>query len=138
MHENTIPISLRCIQANLRHSRMASLNLSKLVVDMLIDIVLIQEPYAKLRNNSLDLPYFNSNYQIFHRLNNTDFYYGSVILVRNGLQAQITPEISQNHLIGVEIKTSFKTYHFLSVYCRPSKELFDSIKYLNALSDSFL
>ncbi len=38
--------NLRCLQINLHNSKLASANLSQLVLDLSIDIVLIQEPYA--------------------------------------------------------------------------------------------
>ena len=40
------PAEIRCLQINMRHARAAALHLSQLLIDMDIDIVFIQEPYA--------------------------------------------------------------------------------------------
>ena len=123
--------SLRCIQANLRHSRLASLSLSKLILDMKIDIVLIQEPYVTRRGKSLHIPYFSKHYQVFQNLHQTEFFYGSIILVRNGLRARMLQCITENHIVGIEISADPKNLYFLSIYCRPSSCLTDSIRGIN-------
>jgi endonuclease/exonuclease/phosphatase (EEP) superfamily protein YafD len=54
-HHNTSKASapLKCLQINLRHSRCAALNLSQLILDLDIDVILIQEPYAAIPPPSL-------------------------------------------------------------------------------------
>ena len=128
---------LRCLQINLRHSRVASLNLSKLILDMKIDIVLIQEPYPKTIGDSITIPYFSSNYQIFHDLSQGELYFGSAILVKKGIKVSPIPDVSENHITGVRIDSEQGSCNFLSVYCRPSRSVDRALECLGCLPKSF-
>ena len=134
--ENASP-TLRCLQANLRHSQIASLNLSKLIIDMKLDIVLIQEPYVRCKNGFLHIPFFSESYKIFHSLNSKDYYYGAIILVRKELQAAAIEGLCLNHAVAIEVQSIPRNLSFFSVYCRPSICITETLKEFNSLPPSF-
>jgi hypothetical protein len=114
------------MQINLRHSKAATLHLSQILLDLDIDIVLVQEPYAK-RNLFLDdiiqIPYLPDQYTVHHNLNK-DHAYGAVILTKRYLMAKTIANFSSNEYIGISLFNNSKTpIHLFSVYCRPSKNL---------------
>ena len=71
---------LRCLRINLRHSRSAALNLSQLILERKLDVILIQEPYA-ISSPSLDLFAIPPGYSSHHSLNK-DHAFGAAILVK--------------------------------------------------------
>jgi len=111
--------SLRTIQINLHHSRTAALHLSQLILDLDIDVVLIQEPYAVNSTEGTILKYVPSGYSQFHSLDH-DHAYGAAILVKNSLNCSICPQGAGNAFAGVKILLKNKPTYFFSVYCRPS------------------
>jgi len=118
------------MQINLRHSKAATLHLSQILLDLDIDIVLVQEPYAK-RNlflvDIIQIPYLPDQYTVHHNLNK-DHAYGAVILTKRYLMAKTIANISSNEYIGISLFNNSKTpIHLFSVYCRPSKNLSTSI-----------
>ena len=77
------PYNLRCLQINLHHSKLASANLAQIVLDLSIDVVLIQEPYAF----SADTPVLSDippGFYAYHDLS-SDHAYGAAILIRQSL-----------------------------------------------------
>ena len=75
--------SLLCLQVNLQHSKIASANLSQVLLELDIDIALIQEPYAITNkfNNELFIPNIPNNYSIHHCLNK-DHAFGAIIIAK--------------------------------------------------------
>jgi hypothetical protein len=74
------PRRLKCIQINLPHSGLASTSLAQVILDFVVDIVFIQEPYVwpsffPVVANAL--PGFSS----YHQLSD-DHAYGNAILMR--------------------------------------------------------
>ena len=81
MRATTMPISslshdLDCLQINLRHSRMASLHLSQLLIDLKIEIAFIQEPYATNSDHQISQKYIPDNFISLHALSD-DHAYGN-------------------------------------------------------------
>ena len=71
---------IRCIQINLQHNHTASAALPQVILDLNMDIVFIQEPYAikKLVSN---ISFGNS---VGHALDN-DALYGAIVIIKNNL-----------------------------------------------------
>jgi hypothetical protein len=68
---------LKCEQINIRHSGAATLHLSQILLDLDIDIVLVQEPYAKpnlFLNDIIPIPFLPDQYTVHHNLNEDHAY----------------------------------------------------------------
>jgi exonuclease III len=112
--------SLSCLQVNLQHCKVASLNLSQVILELDIDIILIQEPYAITNkfNNELFIPNVPENYTVHHNLSK-EHAFGAMILAKKNLKAHNVAVPSTNNCIGVEL-INYPSIKFFSVYCRPS------------------
>ncbi len=115
---NSTPI-FKCLQINLRHCKAASANLAQLILDLNIDLVLIQEPYAEqsINPSPANIP---PGYTSFHSLSK-DHAYGAAILIKlqhasNGRVKQIGLE---NSAVIIELSTTSGPMCFASVYARP-------------------
>lgn len=123
------------MQVNLHHSRTAALHLSQLILDLDVDVVLLQEPYA---SKSLDgvyyVKYVPPGYSQYHTLNK-DHAYGSAVLAKTALGATLCVQGAKNEVAGISIDASPSPLHLFSVYCRfslPSsaaflQEFFDAL-----------
>lgn len=111
---------LRCLQINLRHSKNASTNLSQLILNLSIDVVLIQEPYAVPGPTPI-LPDIPKDFLIFHDLSK-EHAYGAVILVRKSIlrDNRVLCLHKGNHAACVEINSHLGIFRFVSLYLRPS------------------
>lgn len=111
---------LRCIQINLRHSSLASASLAQVVLDLNIDIVLIQEPFA-LPACPPVLANVPPGFSSFHLLSE-DHAYGSAILVRDTVATagKIACKHISNFAACVELATCSGPLRMVSVYIRPS------------------
>jgi hypothetical protein len=112
--------NLRCLQINLHNSKLASANLSQLVLDLSIDIVLIQEPYA-ISGPSPTLANVSPRYAAFHALS-SDHAYGAAILLRQIIadSGRVKFMHRANHCACIEVSSRFGTYRFISLFLRPS------------------
>ena len=114
------PYNLRCLQINLHHSKLASANLAQIVLDLSIDVVLIQEPYAF----SADTPVLSDippGFYAYHDLS-SDHAYGAAILIRQSLVKNGDLKLFHkgNHAACVEIHCRLGRFRFASLYLRPS------------------
>ena len=127
--------SLLCLQVNLQHSKIASANLSQVLLDLDIDIALIQEPYAITNkfNNELFIPNIPNNFSIHHSLNK-DHAFGAIILAKKALKAVNIAKPSTNNFIGVKLN-KYPSVKFVSAYCRPSLGLNHSLKLIENFKD---
>ena len=66
--------TLLCLQINLQHCKVASLNLSQVLVELDVDI-------TNKFNNELLIPNIQSNYTVHHNLNK-EHAFGAIILVK--------------------------------------------------------
>ncbi len=111
---------LKCLQINLRHCKIASANLAQLILDLNIDLVLIQEPYAEQSNNPnpANIP---PGYTSVHSLS-MDHAYGAVILIKHHLfsQGRVKHTKLDNSATMIELSTTEGTLCFFSIYARPS------------------
>lgn len=121
---------LKCIQINLRHSRLAALHFSQLIIDLNIDIVFIQEPYAIPSSLGAYLKSVPDLYAPFHSLS-SDHAYGAVILVKKSLKAEPFSVGCTNEIAGSKLNVRNNEIFLFSFYCRPS------IVNLNAHLSSF-
>ena len=108
--------SLKCLQINLQHNSAAAADLSQLILDLNIDIILVQEPYCnhsshKLTNVSLD-------YKAFH-FPSIDFQYGSAIILKSNLIVKPILDICSNEVTSLKFLSNNTEVYFLSVYFRP-------------------
>lgn len=83
--------SLRCLQINLRHSKAAAQNLSQLILDLDIDVVLIQEPSASFSplTSNIEVKYVPVGYSSFHNLS-SEHSFGAAIIAKSSLNANLT------------------------------------------------
>jgi hypothetical protein len=109
---------LNCLQINLHHSRAAALNLSQVILEKNVDVVLIQEPYATF-SPDLDLFSIPTGYSSFHYLNK-DHAYGAAILVKSSLRATCLDFASHNHFVGIKLSCNGSEIFLFSLYLRPS------------------
>jgi hypothetical protein len=115
------PNRIRCILINLHHSKLASATLAQTVLDLDIDVVLIQEPYAY----SAEIPVVANippGFSAFHHLSN-DHAYGSVILIKDSIST--AGNLSVMHLSNfascVELHTNrVRCVSLLSTFVPPS------------------
>ncbi len=114
------PNRIRCIQINLHHSKLASTSPAQTVLDLDIDVVLIQEPYAYLAVIPVvaNIP---PGFSAFHHLSN-DHAYGSAILIKDSVAS--AGILSVMHLSNfpscVELHTKSVPLLFASIYLRLS------------------
>ena len=95
--------SIRCLQINLQHSRIALLSLYQSILDLDIDMVFIQEPYVIINSNSLiTLPDIPNGYVVHHQLNNEAFF-EAAILMKSCYTAQLISSQSNYFLVGIEL-----------------------------------
>ena len=113
---------MRFIQINLRHSKNATSNLSQILLDLNIDCALIQEPYAKLKNNDFDFYDVPLNYVMIHNLTH-DHAYGAAIAIKSGYDVRKLDNMNDNHCVGAEINLGTEKVTVVSLYCRPSTQL---------------
>jgi len=112
------PAPLKCFQINLRHSRSAALNLAQLIIDLDIDVVLIQEPFAKVSSlsSSIEVKFISPGYASFHCLS-SEHAFGSAIIIRASLNASLYSFGLSNNCCGIKLPNNV---FFFSIYCRPS------------------
>lgn len=114
------PKIIRCLQINLHHSRAASANAAQIALDLNVDVVLLQEPYAF----SAPLPVIADTpqgFSAYHRLS-ADHAYGAAILVRDSFadSSCISPLHLDNFASCIDIKSRWGDFRFSSIYLRPS------------------
>ncbi len=120
--------SLRCLQINLRHSKLASLSLSQILLDFDIDIALLQEPYA-LTADPPQIANIPPGYSSHHLLSKNDHAFGAAILTRDSSIPRATSllPLSNNFTAGIEISTKSGSIKLFSVYLRPSLPNFEAV-----------
>ena len=112
--------NLNCLQINLHHSKLASASLSQVILDLSLDVILIQEPYA-FTGHPPTLANVPAGFSAYHDLS-SDHAYGSAIIVRDSVAkaGSLTTKHISNHVACIELHTSTSIYRFASVYLRPS------------------
>ena len=110
----------RCLQVNLRHSRVASSSLAQIIVKNVLDIVLIQEPFAE-GHQSPTIISIPPGYVAFHCLSQ-EHAYGAAILVKLSLakSCRAIDRSRANHIAAVDLSSAHGTFRFISFYLRPS------------------
>jgi hypothetical protein len=105
---------------NLRHSRVASSSLAQIIVENVLDIVLIQEPFAK-SHQTPSIINISPGYVAFHCLSQ-EHAYGAAILVKLSLakSCRAIDRSRSNHIAAVDLHSAHGTFRFLSTYLRPS------------------
>lgn len=95
-------VSLKCFHINLRHSCSAALNLAQLILDLDLDVILFQEPYAKSNPflPSAELQSIPPGYSAFHNLSK-DHAFGAAIIARTSLNASICSYGLSNSSCGI-------------------------------------
>ena len=114
---STAQSQIRVLQVNLRHSKSASIHLSQVILDLDLDIILIQEPYAFLSSSgAIIVDNIPPGYTPFHNLS-TDHAFGAAILAKTSLNATAVHLADSNHCSCVRVSPNLL---FFSIYCRPS------------------
>nr|CAH0112580.1 unnamed protein product [Daphnia galeata] len=113
-------LRFKCLQTNLRHSKLASASLAEVILENSLDVILIQEPYA-LCSPIPTLAHIPPGYIAFHSLS-TDHAYGAAILVKLSLanSCRAVSCCAGNHIAVVDLKIAKGTVRFISAYLRPS------------------
>lgn len=110
--------SIKCLQINLRHSRLAALHLSQTLLDLDIDVAFIQEPYAT-SNPNITIKYVPEHYAQLHSLL-SDHAYGAAILAKRCLNPTLFPGVFSHCAVGAEITFHHKKLYLFSLYFWPS------------------
>lgn len=115
------PSDLRCLQINLRHSRISS-SLAQLLLDFNIDVVFIQEPYAISSPIGPVVANVPQGYTPFHSLTNADHAYGAAVLIREPLaaDARLDVDLSSSQAACVRLSRAYGDALLVSLYLRPS------------------
>jgi hypothetical protein len=116
----------------MQHAKAAALHLSQLLIDMNIDIVFIQEPYA-LSQSNVSLKYIPDHFVQLHSLSH-DHAFGAAILAKRSLNPSLLPLEISNCAAGAKIIIHDQPLFLFSVYFRPS--LIDLKSFLYDLSRS--
>ena len=129
------PRLMKCIQINLRYSKIASAVLAQVLLDLNIDVSLIQEPYAYSANVPV-LANILSGFSSFHKLTD-DHAYGTAILVRDSFSysATLSSTGPPNLSTCVRVSTRFGSLCLCSAYLRPT--LTDVSHTASAILESF-
>jgi len=72
---------------HLRHTKATTLHLSQILLDLDLDIVLVQKPYAKLNiflGDIILFPFLPDQYTVHHNLNKDHEYDAVVLTKRSG------------------------------------------------------
>ena len=103
---------------------MAFASLAQVIVDLDIDLVLIQEPYAFSATHPV-IPNVPTGYSTFHALTE-DHAYGSAIIARDLIATKFNLKNKHfdNHVACVELTTDDGPLCFCSLYLRPSEPTF--------------
>ncbi|KZS07320.1 Uncharacterized protein APZ42_028989 [Daphnia magna] len=98
----------------------ASASIAEVIVENTLDVVLIQEPFAKglLSPSIINIP---PGYVAFHLLSK-EHAYGAAVLVKLSLAkaCRATNHSCDNHIAAVDLHLAQGTFRFISVYLRPS------------------
>ncbi|KZR99529.1 Uncharacterized protein APZ42_004567, partial [Daphnia magna] len=98
--------TFKCLQINLRHSKLATASLSQVILENSVDVILIQEPYALFTPTPTlsDIP---QGYVAFHALG-SDHAYGAAILVKLSLatSCRAVSRCESNHIAVVDLQSS--------------------------------
>jgi hypothetical protein len=126
--------SLKFLQIFHRHSKIASASLAQVIVDLDIDLVFIQKPYAFSATHPI-VPNVPTGYSTFHALTK-DHAYGSAIITRDLIATKfnLKKRHLDNHVACIELKTVDGPLCFCSLYSRPFEPPFLSLA--NTISDS--
>jgi hypothetical protein len=81
--------ALKCLQINLRHSKLAAASLAEVILENELDMIFIQEPYAvnPYAPTLVDIP---PGYIAFHSLNHSHAY-GAALLIKLSLASPHEP-----------------------------------------------
>ena len=105
-----IKVELKCAQINLKHSRVATVNLMKYTADNKLDIICIQEPYINQgRTVGID-----TQYKTFTAGEAQSR--GAVIITNRKVDATLITQLSDEETITLEITSGDTTIILASTY----------------------
>jgi hypothetical protein len=111
--------SIKWLQINLQHSRLAALNyVSQILLDLDVDVAFIQEPYAT-SNPNIMIKYVDEDYIQLHSLS-SNHAHGAAILIKRCLKPTIFTVEIRNCVVGAKIFFRHNKLYLFSLYCRPS------------------
>ena len=110
----------KCLQKNLRHSKLATASLAEVILENSLNVILIQEPYA-LCSPTPTLAHIPPDCIAFHA-NRADHAYGAAILVKLSLanSCRAVSCCASYHIAAVDLPTAKGTVRFISAYLRPT------------------
>jgi Endonuclease-reverse transcriptase len=113
--------TLKFLQTNLRHGRLAAANFAQTLLELDIDIALIQEPYAASDKGTLPprIPFLPDAYHALHRLD-AHHHFGAAIVAKKSLKCSLLPDHSQNHFASALVEFDSSPILIRSLYLRPS------------------
>ena len=116
-----INLTVKFLQINLRHGRLASATFAQTLLDLDIDIALIQEPYATQVDPKLppNMPFLPDAYEALHKLD-SNHHFGAAIVAKRALNCRFLPDHSQNHVTTALVELDGYTKLLRSLYLRPS------------------
>ena len=107
---------LKCLQINLQHNSAAAADLSQLILDLNLDVILVQEPFCNCSNGKIsNVP---RGYKTFH-FPSAAFQYGTAIIVKSNIVGKPILDICCNEVVALEMVSNGTRVQILSVYCRP-------------------
>ena len=113
--------SIRFLQINLRHGRLAAAALSQTMLDHNIDVALVQEPYAYRGSSKgpLLIPNLPDTHEALHRLD-ANHHFGALIIAKKSLRCRLLPDLSSNHVSAALLELDGVAILLLSIYLRPA------------------
>ena len=122
MNQSSTPSNtVKFLQINLRHGRLAAAAFSQTLLDLNIDVALVQEPYAyrDSSNAPLQIPNLPDTYEALHMLDE-NYLFGAMIVAKKTLRCELLPDLSSNHVAAARLKLDGVAILLFSIYLRPA------------------
>ena len=120
-HASQRNLSIKVLQINLRHGRLATAAFAQTLLELDTDIALVQEPFATslLADSPFLIPNLPDSYEALHRLND-NHHFGAAIVAKKSLKCRLLPDLSENHVAAALLELDGLSFVILSIYLRPS------------------
>lgn len=122
---------MKVLQINLQNCEMASLAMSKVLLDLNIDIALIQEPFQYYLKGVI--PHLPNNYKLFHKLQEARG--GALIAIKKSIQGTVLLK-SSHSAATIEFQWGGERVFASSIYTRPVDGIPPASKIRTVLHDN--
>lgn len=114
---NPLTASLKCLQINLQHKKVATTNLANMIRESNIDLAFIQEPYT-INNKVAGIPKTYRTYS-----NGSERKRAAIIANNKEMDVILINQLSDEDCVVVEIRSQQDKIYAASVYCDITKDI---------------